>query len=104
MLHAALKWLKQSAQDRIYLLSIAVIALVYVGAATLGHSVGGVSPHLSALWPASGVALAAMLLRSYRVWPGIFLGSVIASASVGDTWWVCLMLGVIAVMTASTGR
>ncbi len=103
MLPAALKRLRQSAQDRSYLLTLAVVALAYVGAASFGHSVGQVSPHLSALWPASGVALAAMLLRGYRVWPGIFFGSAIATATVGNSWWVCLAAGTISVLAAAIG-
>ena len=31
--------------------------------------------YATAVWPASGIALAATLLRGYRVWPGILLGS-----------------------------
>ncbi len=36
------------------------------------------------MWPPSGVALAIMLLRGYRTWPAVFIGSFAASAiSVG---------------------
>ncbi|MCG8424000.1 MAG: CHASE domain-containing protein [Proteobacteria bacterium] len=33
------------------------------------------------LWPPSGVALAAILLLGYRVWPGVVLGSICVAAS-----------------------
>jgi integral membrane sensor domain MASE1 len=103
MLPAALKWLRQSARDRTYLLTVAVIALAYIGAASFGHTFGRMAPHLSAVWPASGIALAAMLLRGYRVWPGIFLGAAIASATSGNSWWVCLASGAINVLGAGLG-
>ena len=31
----------------------------------------------AAIWPASGIALAAILIAGYRVWPGILLGAFI---------------------------
>ena len=36
----------------------------------------------AAFWPAAGVALAAILLYGYRVWPGILLGAFFVNASI----------------------
>ncbi|HEY2234991.1 MAG TPA: MASE1 domain-containing protein, partial [Candidatus Angelobacter sp.] len=57
---------------------LALIAIVLVscflagklGQATIGIRSGNIGP----VWPAFGVALAAVLLYGYRVWPGIFIG------------------------------
>ena len=44
-----------------------------------GRQVGGVLAFVHAnavaVWPPTGIALAAFLLLGYRVWPGIFLGA-----------------------------
>ncbi len=37
--------------------------------------------YATAVWPASGLALAAVLLWGYRVWPGILLGSFLVNVS-----------------------
>lgn len=53
----------------------AVLAVLYWVAAMLGAS-AALPPEKSAVvWPASGLALAALLLRGFRVWPGIWLGA-----------------------------
>ena len=37
--------------------------------------------YATAVWPPSGVALAAVLLIGYQVWPGIFVGSILSNFS-----------------------
>jgi PAS domain S-box-containing protein len=58
---------------------LAGLAAVYCLAARLGLSmrVGNVSA--SPVWPASGLALAAVLLLGYRVWPAVAAGALLAS-------------------------
>ena len=39
------------------------------------------------MWPPAGVALAAMLLWGYRVWPALLLGAfLVAATTVGLAW------------------
>jgi PAS domain S-box-containing protein len=52
-----------------------VVFGLYFGAGKLGLSVPFTSGNVSPVWPASGVALAAVLLWGYQVWPGILLGA-----------------------------
>src|SRR5947209_1989345 len=59
-----------------YLGALAVTAVTYLGAARLGLRLGVVE-QVSAVWPPTGIALAATLLLGYRVWPGILLGAVL---------------------------
>ena len=40
-----------------------------------------IHPNTQSLWPASGIAFAAMVLHGTRLWPGIFLGSFMAMIS-----------------------
>jgi signal transduction histidine kinase/integral membrane sensor domain MASE1/ActR/RegA family two-component response regulator len=57
------------------------LAAVYFGAAKLGLSLAvGRAEQVSAVWPPTGIALAAVLLFGYRVWPGIALGAFLANA------------------------
>jgi PAS domain S-box-containing protein len=54
---------------------IFVLTLLYFCAGSFGLSLAHVHPSASAVWPPSGIALAAILLWGYRLWPGIFLGA-----------------------------
>jgi integral membrane sensor domain MASE1 len=65
---------------RLYALAIAAVAAVYYGAAKLGLSLAFTTPSVTAVWPPTGIALAAVLLLGYRIWPGIALGAFLANA------------------------
>ena len=54
---------------------ILILTATYALVGKLGLSLAVVHPHATAVWPPSGVALAALLVLGYRVWPGIFLGA-----------------------------
>jgi signal transduction histidine kinase len=49
--------------------------LVYFLVCKLGLRLAIVHPSATAVWPGTGIALAAILLLGYEVWPGIFLGA-----------------------------
>src|SRR5215471_5904861 len=55
-----------------------VVAAAYLAAGMLALSAGGASGASATVWPASGVALVSVLLLGYRVWPGVWLGAVVA--------------------------
>jgi PAS domain S-box-containing protein len=40
----------------------------------------------TAVWPPSGIALAALILLGYRFWPGVWVGAFVASATTDVTW------------------
>src|SRR5664279_2856255 len=50
---------------------VLVVFVAYFAAGKIGLSTPFTSNNISPVWPASGVALAAVLLFGYRVWPGI---------------------------------
>ncbi len=54
-----------------YLLRVAAVFLLYLAAGKLGLSVPFTSGNVSPVWPASGIALAAVLSWGYGIWPGI---------------------------------
>jgi PAS domain S-box-containing protein len=63
-----------------YLLRVVVLALAYYAAARLGLLVTMVSDNVSPIFPATGIALVGLLLFGYRLWPGIALGALWATA------------------------
>src|SRR5262249_37917667 len=64
-----------------YPVQVALRAAVYFGAAKLGLSMAFVAEQVTAVWPPTGIALAALLLFGYRAWPGITLGAFLANAT-----------------------
>jgi PAS domain S-box-containing protein len=67
----------------VYVLRLALLFAVYAGTAYFGlrifDAVGGIA---TAVWPPTGIALVALSLGGYRLWPGIAL------AAFWVNWWV----------------
>src|SRR5712692_2026573 len=61
------------------------LAAVYVLAGKLGLLLAFVHASATAVWPQTGIALAAFLLLGYRVWPGILLGAFLANVTTEGT-------------------
>jgi PAS domain S-box-containing protein len=55
------------------------MAVVFVLAARLGLLLSHPETRVTLVWPPSGIALAAILLFGYRLWPGIFVGDVVVA-------------------------
>ena len=62
---------------------IAVLAAVYYGAAKLGLSFAFETSSVTAIWPPTGLALAALVLWGYRFWPGVAIGAFLANSWTG---------------------
>jgi len=62
-------------------LELIIIAVIYFGLAEAALLLPVLNPAGTPLWPATGVALAIILLRGYRVWPAIFAGCFAARAA-----------------------
>src|SRR6058998_3434904 len=67
--------------------AILLTALLYLGAAKLGLSLAFVAEQVTVVWPPTGIALAAILLLGWRVWPGIALGAFLANLTVHEPIW-----------------
>lgn len=61
---------------------IVVVAILYYAVASLSLRLAFEKTNASPLWPAAGIALAALVLLGSRVWPGILLGAVLANVTV----------------------
>ena len=59
------------------------LAAVYFVAGKLGLALAFIHPSASAVWPPTGVALAALLLLGSRVWPGVLLGAFLVNVTTG---------------------
>jgi len=61
-----------------WFLNIFLILIIYVNA-QIGYKLGeyGYPLAISAVWPATGIALAALLMLGFWTWPGIFLGNLL---------------------------
>ena len=78
-----------------YILELFAIAGAYFGLAVSGLLIPWINPTATPLWPPTGVALALMLIRGYRIWPAIFVGGFFATAVGGGALSeaACIALG-----------
>src|SRR5262252_8018316 len=64
-----------------FLAGVLALAGVYFGAAKLGLTLAFVAEQVTVVWPPTGIALSAVLLFGYRIWPAIALGAFIANVT-----------------------
>jgi PAS domain S-box-containing protein len=67
-----------------YAAQLVTLAAAYFCAAKLGLTMAFVAEQVSVVWPPTGIALAALLLYGYRLWPGIALGAFLANATANE--------------------
>src|SRR4030095_10036745 len=56
-----------------------ITALAYVASAKLGFTLAFVAEQVTIVWPPTGIALCAVLLLGYRIWPAIAIGAFVAN-------------------------
>jgi len=61
---------------------VTLLAALYFAAAKLSLLLAIPPGYATAVWPPSGIALAAMLLLGSRVWPGVWLGAFLTNVTV----------------------
>ena len=76
---------------------IILLAAAYCAAAKVSLLVAIPPGYASAIWPPSGIALAALLLGSRRLWPGVWIGSFAANLSIEGA-----LLASLVIATGST--
>jgi PAS domain S-box-containing protein len=78
-----------------YVLELVAIAVGYFGLAISGLLIPWINPTATPLWPPTGLALALILIRGYRVWPaivvGAFFSTAVGSGSLAEA--TCIALG-----------
>ena len=60
---------------------IGILAVIYFIAGKLGLMLASLHASASPVWPPAGIALAILLLLSYRVWPAIFVGAFLVNVT-----------------------
>lgn len=61
------------------------LAVVYFGMGKLGLTLAFFNESATAVWPPTGISLAAVLLLGRRVWPGIWLGAFLVNITTAGT-------------------
>ena len=64
-------------------LRMGALAAVYIVGALLGLSLSIDNPHVTAVWPPTGIAVAAIVIYGPRMWPGIALGAFVSNVITG---------------------
>ncbi|HJU04177.1 MAG TPA: MASE1 domain-containing protein [Nitrospiraceae bacterium] len=67
------------------MLTIAAVTAVYVITGKLGLLLAFVNASATAVWPPTGIALAALLYYGYRVWPAVFIGAFLVNHTTAGT-------------------
>jgi serine phosphatase RsbU (regulator of sigma subunit)/integral membrane sensor domain MASE1 len=67
-----------------YVLVTFIVALAYVVFAQIGFSLAFAVREVTAVWPPSGIAVAALILFGAGAWPGITLGALVANLLPGE--------------------
>ena len=67
----------------IYLVTLVALAAAYFVTGMLGLSLAITQANVTLIWPPSGIALAAILLRGNAMWPGVALGAFWVGMSTG---------------------
>ena len=73
-------------------LYLVVLFIAYYGAARLGLWLAVVNESASAVWPPTGIALAAVLLYGRGMWPAIALGAFLANLDTSQSIGVSLVI------------
>ena len=60
---------------------IGILTVIYFVAGKLGLMLASLHASASPVWPPAGIALAILLLLSYRVWPAIFVGAFLVNVT-----------------------
>lgn len=66
------------------------LSIAYYLAGKLGLTLAFVNSSVTAVWPPTGIALAALLLFGFGVWPGILVGAFLVNLTTAGSVWTSL--------------
>src|SRR6516162_7234628 len=66
-----------------YAVAVLAVALLYFACGKLGLDLAFESHSVTAIWPPTGIALAALILGGYRLWPAVALGALLTNVDTG---------------------
>jgi diguanylate cyclase (GGDEF)-like protein/PAS domain S-box-containing protein len=70
-----------------------LLAALYFAAAKVSLLLAIPPGYATAVWPPSGIALAAALALGNRVWPGIWIGAALVNLTVESSWLASVLIG-----------
>lgn len=73
---------------------LTILLFAYALSARLGLAIAPLSGFATLVWPPTGIALAALLLRGVRLWPAVMLGALGANLWNGGSFWVAAGIAV----------
>ncbi len=76
-----------------YAAQLAVLAVLYFAVAKLSLLLAIPPGYATAVWPPSGLAVAAILLGGNRMWPGVWLGATLANLTVQASGVAAVLIG-----------
>ena len=80
-----------------YAARVAVVSAAYVGTAKLGLALAYEQSSITAVWAPTGIALAALIIWGYRLWPAVALGAFLA-----NLWTGVPLVTVVGITTGNT--
>jgi serine phosphatase RsbU (regulator of sigma subunit)/integral membrane sensor domain MASE1/anti-sigma regulatory factor (Ser/Thr protein kinase) len=87
----------------LYAAKVVGVAAAYYGSAKLGLGLAFETTSVTAVWPPTGIALAAVVLCGYRIWPAVALGAVLANGWTGVPLYTVLGITVGNTLEALAG-
>jgi two-component system, NarL family, sensor histidine kinase FusK len=86
-----------------YGLQLVALAAVYTASGKLGLDLAFATRSVTAVWPPTGIALAALVLGGYRLWPGVAIGALITNVNTGVPPQTVLGIAIGNTLEALTG-
>ncbi len=86
-----------------YGIELCVIGVVYFALAKAGLMLASINPNASPIWPPTGLAFAALLLRGPQVWPAILVAAFAANVTTAGSVATSLAIGAGNTMEALLG-
>jgi signal transduction histidine kinase len=75
-------------------LDYAVVFAVYVATARFGLSFDALAGIATTVWPPTGIALAALVMRGPQLWPAVALGAFVVNVTTGIPIWAAAIIAV----------
>lgn len=82
---------------------IFLFALLYIVAGKLGLQWAFLNASASPIWPATGLAIAALILFGFDLWPGILIGAFAVNLTTAGTVWTSLGIAIGNTLEAVAG-
>jgi len=86
-----------------YPVQIILLAATYFALGRIGFLFAVVHDNVSLVWPPAGIALVAILLLGYQLWPGIVLGAFLVNLSNGAPLAASMVIGMGNTLASLTG-